>query len=163
MSFPCKALGCLNYPISGIITCSALPKIDAMQQTLNPLERIVTLSRFNRWSCKRYHFCWIQSLPCHLCWLSQLGYKSSHELQEAGGFCVQSIGTHGRVVSQEAKQSDPRSGGKGCLIWKGFRLSTLCFLLPPMTGERQNNRKCIKKTDQTQNKADTDGITAASF
>ncbi len=66
----------LNYLISRIITCSVLPKIDATQQTLNPLERIVALSKFNRWPCKRYHFSWIQSLLCHLCWLSPLCYKS---------------------------------------------------------------------------------------
>lgn len=60
----------LNYPISRIITCAVLPKIDEMQQTLNPLERIATLSKFNRWSCKRYPFSWIQSPLCHLCWLS---------------------------------------------------------------------------------------------
>lgn len=105
-SFPiflCKAQAIRNPPLAELLH-AVLPKIDAMQQTLNPLERIVTPSKFNRWSCKRYHFSWIQSLPCHLCWLSQRCYKSSREVQETGGFCVQSIRVHGRVLSQEVDQ-----------------------------------------------------------
>ena len=62
----------LILPIFRIMTSSALPKIDGMQQIFNPLERFAALFKYNRWPCKRYHFSWIESLLCHLCWLSLL-------------------------------------------------------------------------------------------
>lgn len=97
---------------------------------LIPLRGLWLFSKFNRWSCKRYHFSWIQPLLCHLCWLSQLCYKSSCDVQGTGGFCVQLIHMQGCVLSQEVwlERWDSWSGG---LLDEGggwIRSSAVLFL-----------------------------------
>lgn len=93
--------------MSGIIAQSVLPKIDEMQHTHNPLERIATLSRFNRWSCKKISRRPGRRLCCSATYADCLSSAINPHMKfrKLVGVCVQSIHTHGGVLHK--KWTDP--------------------------------------------------------